>query len=369
MIKPGSLKRLLLLPSIAFILTVFVLYLNLNTTPPICHPLDFYKQKGSFMDDLPSKRELIKFVLTPWKVEKTITNGICGYKPTEVRWSMVIVVKSSAGHFDRRDVIRDTWGGIRAIDQVIIELVFVIDTTKDDVINKKVDGESFLHGDILLMPYTDTTSPITMKTLAGMQWASHILPDRWFYSSADDDIALNMPDLVSFLDSLLPHYRVQSRHNKFDWFGDLPIVCVYSYQDCDIPARSLESKWMVPHSKYGVEQWPVYCRGGFYTTTSKMAARLFDVSRSTELLALDDVWITGLLRSKLKMGNSNIIPAPFSQLTNAELVKPSKEIHEKLIVRHMWGDIPEVKQNVVSDIRKSAEEWKSKLELQDVCAP
>ncbi|XP_078492208.1 beta-1,3-galactosyltransferase 5-like [Ciona intestinalis] len=335
--------------------------------PPVCAAKQNDELNSVYSEDLSNKRDLIKFVSTPWKVEKTIAHGICGLHPDKVKWSMVIVVKSSASHFDRRTTIRETWGGIRAIDDVIIELVFIVDVTMDDIINKQTEEEGFLHGDVLLMPYIETSTPITLKTVAGMQWVAHILPDRWFYSSCDDDVAIHIPHMVAHLHTMLPHYRVGERNDKFDSFGDLPISCMYSYQKCDVPSRQYSSKWKISYTKYPPTQWPVYCRGGLYTTTSKMAAKLFEVSRVTELMHLDDVWVTGLLRGKLKKGNANIAPAPLSERSETELVKNADE--PGMIVKHMWGDIPGSDTDVLAGMNEAWKSWKVDLDAHDVCAP
>ena len=142
------------------------------------------------------------------------------------------------------------------------------------------------------------------KVVAGMQWASE-LPFTWFYMSIDDDISVNFVRLVSYFNNL-----IEDKHTFFNGtidFSNVPIVCVYSYQDRDPPSRDPSSKWYMPKKDFPGNVWPVYCRGGAYATTSNMVKKLFQVSRRTARLHLDDVWITGFMRFKVENTSNNIL--------------------------------------------------------------
>ena len=138
-----------------------------------------------------------------------------------------------------------------------------------------------------------------------MQWAAKELPTNWLYTSIDDDIAVDFTKMVNFFYGVI--------NNKFTLptgainFSSIPIVCEYSYQDRDPPNREPDSKWYMPWKDFPGRYWPVYCRGGAYTTTSYMAAKLYEVSRRTLRLYLDDVWITGFMRLKVERTNNNIM--------------------------------------------------------------
>ena len=62
---------------------------------------------------------------------------------------MVFVIKSAVTNQDRRNVIRSTWGGVKVFDDVMFEIIFVLGTSTDAEITKKVKAESQLYGDIL----------------------------------------------------------------------------------------------------------------------------------------------------------------------------------------------------------------------------
>jgi len=152
------------------------------------------------------------------------------------------------------------------------------------------------------------------KVLAGMQWAGDRLQPNTLYSTMDDDIVIHVPNLVSYLKEnfLKPDLCQLPRHGEEKSWGrpcleDLPLLCVYSYQARDTPTRFWFSKWYISYREFSGRQWPAYCRGGMYIAPVKMIHSLFQISRRMEYLFLADVWITGFMRRKLEMGDSNIV--------------------------------------------------------------
>ena len=136
-----------------------------------------------------------------------------------------------------------------------------------------------------------------------MQWASN-LPSGWFYASVDDDIIIDYARLHQYYEHLVNQSKTS---NATSPFSRIPIVCVYSYQNNDPPARDKNSKWYMPEENFPGKVWPIYCRGGMYTTSSDMVKKLYEVSRRTPRLYLDDVWITGFMRLKVEDTNENIV--------------------------------------------------------------
>jgi len=141
-----------------------------------------------------------------------------------------------------------------------------------------------------------------------MQWARN-LPTKWFYTSIDDDIAINFKQLALYFNGMIREsYTITNGSINF---LKIPIVCIYSYQSYDRPNREEDSKWYMPKQNFPGWFWPIYCRGGAYSTTSNMVKKLFVVSRRTLRLYLDDVWITGFMRLKVENTNYNIVVSKY----------------------------------------------------------
>lgn len=165
-----------------------------------------------------------------------------------------------------------------------------------------------------------------------MQWTSYKFNPSVIYTSVDDDMLVHVPNLINHIRST--YAQPQLTINKaVPCYQDLPIICTYSYQAKDIPDRKPKSKWYMPKKWYPNDTWPCYCRGGMYVAPVKIVRDLFEVSRRTERLYLDDVWITGFMRRKLGRGDLNIAVSVGLQLEVVTLA--SNVIHGGLENLHI----------------------------------
>ena len=139
-----------------------------------------------------------------------------------------------------------------------------------------------------------------------MQWAAENLPAEWIYASVDDDMVVYLANLINYLDDIFKKTD-RSSPNISPCYDSLPLVCVYNFQGRDSPNRWWFSKWYVSKKEFSHSYWPPYCRGGLYLMSNKLNSDIFRVSRTIPLLSMDDVWITGLMRRKLDMGDCNIM--------------------------------------------------------------
>ncbi|CAK8681145.1 unnamed protein product [Clavelina lepadiformis] len=312
---------------------------------------------GIYMEITNQQRPLARFFKRPWKVERAIQNGECGYEPDHTKWNMVFLVKSAIKNRNRRDAIRSTWGSVKIYDDVMFETVFILGSSNETSDLDDIEVESSLHGDILQYNLHDSAKTVPEKVVAGMQWSSEALTARWQYASMDDDMVLNPQNLVNYYNQLLSNHSDSLGKVCFD---DLPLVCVYSYQSADPPARKKTSKWYMPPENFPGDVWPVYCRGGLYTTSHAMVRDLFAVSRRTTHLYLDDVWITGFMRRKLRGGDYNIVAAPHSIMSDHQALQDT-DVRE-LLVKHLWGNINSIKVNVPIRILQVWKEFEPTIE-------
>ncbi|XP_076813954.1 beta-1,3-galactosyltransferase 1-like [Clavelina lepadiformis] len=302
--------------------------------------------EGIYMKETTDERPLIQFITHPKAVEAALVDGVCQRNPGETKWNIVFLVKSAQKNSDRRDSIRSTWGSIKIFDDVIFQVVFILGKSADNAENMRLKIEASKYGDILLCDVEDSSKFVPEKVLAGMQWSSNFLPENWIYASIDDDIVINPSSFVDYFDQLIGKFTNTKGKVCFD---DLPMACVYNYQSADPPSRNENSKWYMPPEKFPGYYWPVYCRGGMYTTSSKMVKDLFEKSRRTAHLYLDDVWITGFMRRKLNMGDYNIVAPPMSVMAEEETYKDHNI--EDLLVKHLWGNVENIEVHVPSKLR------------------
>jgi len=292
-------------------------------------------------------RDDFNFILLPL----TVLNKI--KEINDGSMTVVHMVKSSSGNIDRRNTIRETWGGtheVRVNKSTSYHFIVFIVGLNDNNEALKMEGEKY--GDLLIVDINDTAKNVPLKVLAGMQFASQHLRPQHFYTSVDDDVIVNPLNLHL----LLRHMTSRDDESALrPCYEKLPLVCVYSYQPEDIPARNPNSKWYISYDLFGGEQWPPYCRGGLYLMPVLMTSQLYNISRTTSYMHLDDVWITGIMRRRIGAGDTNIFAAPYSERTDTQLIhNTDKLLLSDTVMKHLWGNIHDMKVNVEEEMRK---EW------------
>ena len=102
--------------------------------------------------------------------------------------STVIVVKSAVSHFERRNIIRKTWG--RQSDLIGVPVVFILGKTIDSSLEALLENEIELYNDIIVGNFIDTYYNLTLKSFSALSWAQLFCSKvKWFFFS-DDDIIL-----------------------------------------------------------------------------------------------------------------------------------------------------------------------------------
>lgn len=301
-------------------------------------------------------RENFKFMLFP----SSIVDRLDEIKDSSI--AVVHMVKSSSNNINRRNTIRSTWGGLSEIkfkkSSSYHFLVFIVGTNSNYEALKK-EAEEF--GDMLIVDISDTAKNVPLKVLAGMQFTSQYLKPHHFYTSIDDDVIVNPLNLHLLLQHMTS-YNDESVYRPC--YEHLPIVCIYSYQQKDIPARNPKSKWYISYDLFGGEIWPPYCRGGLYLMPVSMTSALYNVSRTTSYMHLDDVWITGIMRRRIGKGDTNIYAAPYSKRTDEELqYNTDSLLLNNTLMKHLWGNIHDMNVNVEEEMKNEWEKLNIAFEL------
>nr|CAB3224838.1 beta-1,3-galactosyltransferase 5-like [Phallusia mammillata] len=218
-------------------------------------------------------------------------------------WTMVIFVKTTVGNFQRRGILRRTWGSVGSVGPARFHVVFVVGKIENTGRNNILVEEQERFGDILQFDGPDDYKNIAQKTLAGMQWASNNLPGDYLYSSSDDDFMVNLGGLKDDVDNGFKQIE------KKKW-PEFPIMCGFIFGPKESPMRGESAKWYLSKLLYRWTVFPPYCHGGFYTTSVRVVGQLYELSRTVDPLPVDDVWITGILRQKIGMPDEMIFRSP-----------------------------------------------------------
>lgn len=203
---------------------------------------------------------------------------------------LLMVVKSVIEQHDRREAVRETWGKERTVDGRKITTLFLLGSpasgkdTKN--LQKLIEYEDQIYGDILQWDFMDTFFNLTLKEVNFLKWFDLYCPGVRFIFKGDDDVFVNTHNLLDLID-----FRVEARTEADMMVGDTILKA--------IPIRNRQSKYYIPRELYD-KPYPPYVGGGGFLMSSQLARRLFVASGDVELYPIDDVFL-GMCLEKLHL--------------------------------------------------------------------
>lgn len=211
-------------------------------------------------------------------------------KCTDGEVHLLMVVKSVIEQHDRREAVRKTWGREHTADGKKIRTLFLLGspTTGKDTKNlqKLIEYEDQIYGDILQWDFMDTFFNLTLKEVNFLKWFDVYCSGVQFIFKGDDDVFVNTHNLLDLIG-----FKVED-HKEADLFvGDTISKA--------IPIRNRQSKYYIPKELYD-KPYPPYVGGGGFLMSSQLARRLFVVSEDLELYPIDDVFL-GMCLQKLHL--------------------------------------------------------------------
>lgn len=159
---------------------------------------------------------------------------------------LLILVKSSLNHFDRRKIIRKTWGFENRFSEVLTRTVFILGKSSDIDVQKRIQEEHEYYGDIVQYNFIDEYYNNTIKTMNAIKWASIHCNNSRFYFFSDDDMYVSVKNLLRFLKNTTeyPEYlskEVEGIQSKQNLLSDTILFTGYVFNSS--PLRHQTSKW------------------------------------------------------------------------------------------------------------------------------
>ena len=192
---------------------------------------------------------------------------------------IIVMVKSSAEHFDLRQTVRETWGNVTSYDHVAV--VFMLGFQKS--VQEQVDTESNINKDVVQETFMDTYRNNTYKTIMSFNWASTYCPHANIALFADDDVYINTQMLMKFLQT--------TKEDKENMFSGI----VSSF---GVPYRTNTSKWYVSHNDYPFDFYPPYLAGGAIIASMPVVRKMSRLFPFVKFFPIDDVYL-GITARKL----------------------------------------------------------------------
>uniref|UniRef100_H3B2U6 Hexosyltransferase n=1 Tax=Latimeria chalumnae TaxID=7897 RepID=H3B2U6_LATCH len=192
---------------------------------------------------------------------------------------LLIAIKSVVEEFERREVVRKTWGKEGLLNGVQIQSLFLLGIPKNQTAlplwKSLMNYESQTYGDILMWDFLDTFFNLTLKEINFLKWASTFCPNTKFVFKGDTDIFVNMENIVDFLSGQNP---------VEDFF--LGQAIFYAQ-----PIRLKKSKYFIPEMMFGQPAYPTYVGGGGFLMSGYTMKRLYQACQQVELFPIDDVFL------------------------------------------------------------------------------
>jgi beta-1,3-galactosyltransferase 2 len=186
-------------------------------------------------------------------------------------------------NFIQRDIIRTTWSNKTLFPQM--RVVFMLGSSNDVELDKKIENESKIYGDIVQESFQDTYLNLTLKTIQGIKWVSNYCSNAKYVLKVDDDVVVNSFALLQYLDNL----KLNTDNN---------LMC-FIHKNAPIN-RKKDSKFYVSYNELSTNSYSKYCDGPAYMFEGNLTARLYEASLNTKFFKFEDVYF-GLLAAKLNL--------------------------------------------------------------------
>ncbi|KAH8384276.1 hypothetical protein KR200_008012 [Drosophila serrata] len=229
----------------------------------------------------------------------TIEQPSCG-----LQTQGLILIHSAPNHFEKRSVMRETWGGFNSLQDSPLRLIFALGAVQNDSMQTSLVEEHSLYGDLLQGNFIDTYVNITYKHVMVLKWFNSHCNHAKLLMKIDDDIFVNTKILwdnlvepVKATNTILD-YIVQQRDN----------VLFCSLNPNPLVIRSLKSKWHVSLDEYPDSHYPDFCPGFTVIYSPDVARKLYEEVQKSPYFRLDDVYITGIMSKRANITITDLKP-------------------------------------------------------------
>ncbi|XP_068446252.1 N-acetyllactosaminide beta-1,3-N-acetylglucosaminyltransferase 3-like [Clinocottus analis] len=206
----------------------------------------------------------------------------CGGVDKSAEVFLLLVIKSSPGNYDRREVLRKTWAKERLHNGVWIRRLFISGTMdtgfEKQRLSKLLELEHREYGDIVQWDFQERFFNLTLKQILFLEWMERNCPRARFLFNGDDDVFANTNNMVEYLQGLE------------DNDGGKHLFTGHLIQNVG-PIRSPSSKYFIPVQIQESNSYPPYCGGGGFLLSGYTALVIFNMSQSITILPIDDVYM------------------------------------------------------------------------------
>lgn len=196
---------------------------------------------------------------------------------------LLIIITSAHSHQDARLSIRQTWGHYGTRRDVAI--AFILGRTNNKTLENYLNQENYIYGDLIRGHFVDSYNNLTLKTISALEWVDHNCPQAKFVLKTDDDMFINVPKLMAFLDKHQKDKRVIFGRLAKKWK----------------PIRNKKSKYYVSNGQFAAMIFPPFTTGPAYVMSADVIHDLYIKALQQTYLKLEDVFTTGIVAQQLSI--------------------------------------------------------------------
>ncbi|XP_053611995.1 beta-1,3-galactosyltransferase 1-like [Plodia interpunctella] len=245
---------------------------------------------------------------------------------------LMIFVFTAPSHFKQRQAIRMTWGDTVKIPNV--SLAFIIGITPNESESfgysdrSLILEEDLIYRDIIIGRFIDTYNNLTLKSLSMLEWMNTYCSLVPRMLKTDDDMFINVPKLLQFAEESL-----RKNITKTIW-GQIRL---------DKPIRNNTThKHFVTSGEFQGDVYPNFMTGPAYLMTSDVTRDLFAAAANEPYLRLEDVFITGVLATKLRIQKIDV-PLFYNRRIYGDICRLMKyiSVHEitSIELQEIWRQV------------------------------
>ncbi|XP_017068609.2 beta-1,3-galactosyltransferase 5 isoform X2 [Drosophila eugracilis] len=240
----------------------------------------------SIETDVPVRMPIVRTIYQPGHLNNEIdVERICSRGGLFTK--LLVLITSAPRNEAARMSIRQTWmhyGSRRDVG-----IAFVLGQSTNRVANKAIDLEDFMYRDMIRGHFIDSYNNLTLKTISLLEWADLHCPKANYVLKTDDDMFINVPKLITFINTLKANRTIYGRRAEH-WK----------------PIRNKWSKYHIPVSQYGRATFPYFTTGPAYLLTGDIVHALYIRSLNTPFIKLEDVFTTGIVAESLNIPRINV---------------------------------------------------------------
>ena len=190
---------------------------------------------------------------------------------------LLILITSAPIHREARLAIRQTWGHYATRRDIAIG--FILGATQTQSIEDSLAAENYMYGDIVRGRFIDSYNNLTLKTISSLEWIDTYCPKVSFVLKTDDDMFINVPRLLAFIDQHQKETNVIYGRLAKKWK----------------PIRNKKSKYYVSPQQYFPPVFPPFTTGPAYLMSADVVHGLYTKALNQTYLKLEDVFTTGIV--------------------------------------------------------------------------